>query len=146
MSIVPTGVYDSRTAEAVRQLQKIAGIPQTGLVDYTTWKILCDAAGQIRDQNGSTAPIYPFSHIGKGQKVCAGERSDTVYIIQIMLRALTGYDFEDIPVDGIYGEKTEEAIKEFQRMNALPPSGEVGRETWDRLADSYNISNCSDPH
>ncbi len=31
------GVYGSQTAEAVRVFQRIFDIPQTGIVDFTTW-------------------------------------------------------------------------------------------------------------
>ena len=36
-TITPTGYYDEATAEAVRVFQDIFGLPQTGVVDFSTW-------------------------------------------------------------------------------------------------------------
>ena len=35
--------------------------------------------------------------------------------------------------DGIFGELTEEAVKNFQTENGLVPDGIVGQKTWDKL-------------
>lgn len=35
--ITPDGIYGERTADAVRQFQKIFNMPQTGIVDFATW-------------------------------------------------------------------------------------------------------------
>lgn len=35
--VTPDGIYGERTAEAVRQFQKIFNMPQTGIVDFATW-------------------------------------------------------------------------------------------------------------
>lgn len=50
----------------------------------------------------------------------------TIYQIQKNLSDL-GYD--PGPVDGIWSKKTENALKDFQRKNNLPESGEVNQET-----------------
>lgn len=36
-TITPSGYYDEATAEAVETFQSIFGLPQTGVVDFTTW-------------------------------------------------------------------------------------------------------------
>ena len=38
-----TGVYDEQTARAVREFQRVYGLPETGAVDRTTWNALADA-------------------------------------------------------------------------------------------------------
>lgn len=40
-------------------------------------------------------------------------------------------------VDGIYGEKTKEAVKLFQQIFGLPQTGEVDFSTWYRISDIY---------
>lgn len=57
-------------------------------------------------------------------------RSETVKSIQKKLDQL-GY-LKD-KVDGIFGQKTEEAVKRFQTDMELPATGEVTRETYDLL-------------
>lgn len=140
-SIVPTGIYDRQTANAVRELQRAARLPVTGIIDYPTWLILNDAARQMRDNGRDSAPIYPFSHIANGQSVKPGERSDTVYFIQIILRSLIDYDFDNVEINGVYDGQTEDAVKVFQRSFSLPVTGLVDRQTWDKLAAAYNGQN-----
>ena len=36
-NITADGIYGPATAEAVRQLQSIFGLPQTGVIDFATW-------------------------------------------------------------------------------------------------------------
>lgn len=40
--INPDGIYGEDTTNAVLQVQKIAGLPQSGEVDFNTWKIIVD--------------------------------------------------------------------------------------------------------
>jgi len=35
--ITPDGIYGSATAAAVRQFQSVFGLPQTGVIDFSTW-------------------------------------------------------------------------------------------------------------
>ena len=35
--ITEDGIYGQRTSEAVKQIQNIFGLPQTGITDYPTW-------------------------------------------------------------------------------------------------------------
>ena len=63
-------------------------------------------------------------------------RSDLViYEIQTYLRELykAGYDLPMITPDGIYGELTKEAVRDFQRMMGISESGNVDFITWNRL-------------
>jgi len=62
-----------------------------------------------------------------------GEKSDIIYIIQIILSAISvAYDeFENILPSGTYDGKTADAIREFQRINNIPETGIV-----DKFADN----------
>ena len=42
-----------------------------------------------------------------------------------------------VPVDGIYGSRTRDAISEFQRITGLPATGVVNKATWDSLFGEY---------
>lgn len=55
--------------------------------------------------------------------------------IQEFLRELqiSGDGNVTVPVDGIYGEVTAEAVRKFQRENSLPITGTVDKATYDLL-------------
>lgn len=64
---------------------------------------------------------------------------DAVRNLQRYLRRLS---YEDngilpIPVDGIFGSRTEEALSEFQRMSGLPVTGRADKASWDALFAEY---------
>ncbi len=67
---------------------------------------------------------------------------NAVMSIQRYLRQLSYFDpdLTPPPIDGIYGEDTAAAVREFQRKNGLEPTGIVDRETWDRIYFEYLLS------
>lgn len=39
--------------------------------------------------------------------------------------------------DGIYGEKTREAVKKYQELRRLPVTGTADYDTWNKISDEY---------
>ncbi|MGC4173889.1 peptidoglycan-binding domain-containing protein [Demequina sp.] len=101
------GIYGPQTTQAVSDLQKDAGLAQTGTVDIATAQALRDAMvaaelASATDQIASTA------------------------VLQQLLEVL-GY--WDGPVDGIWTDDLTDAVKDFQRDLGVDPSGEVDAAT-----------------
>ena len=65
--------------------------------------------------------------------------SNPVRSLQYMLRRLAGkYDFlPQLALDGIFGERTLEAVMLFQRELAPPVTGVVDQRTWDAIRDAW---------
>lgn len=59
-----------------------------------------------------------------------GDRGSDVKDIQAVLKKI-GYDVG--PIDGIFGTKTEQAVKRFQQNNGLVPDGIIGPKTYELL-------------
>ncbi|MCI5900003.1 MAG: peptidoglycan-binding protein [Hominisplanchenecus sp.] len=80
--------------------------------------------------NPSSWPGYTLDIGATGQKV---EQ------LQEQLNAIAGnYPLiPKIPVDGIYGERTQEAVEIFQEIFGLPRTGTVDYRTWFRIQDIY---------
>ncbi len=59
--------------------------------------------------------------------------------LQYMLRQLSKtYQFlPELAVDGVYGERTLEAVMRFQREAGLPVTGTVDQATWDAIRDAW---------
>lgn len=66
-----------------------------------------------------------------------GDINDDVKTVQQALKDLGG-DFGDIAVDGVFGEKTEAAIKAFQKANGMEITGIVDSETIKALSSVTN--------
>ena len=64
-----------------------------------------------------------------------GSTGDDVKYVQDTLNYI--YDFE-LKVDGIFGSKTEGAVKQFQEDYHLVVDGIVGEQTWNRLVEVRN--------
>ena len=62
--------------------------------------------------------------------------------IQRYLRQLsyTDADIPPVPIDGIFGEATENSLIAFQTKNGLRPSGVADRESFDTLYEKYLLS------
>ena len=58
-----------------------------------------------------------------------GDRQHPVETLQYLLRARG----RNLTVDGIFGPKTDAAVRAFQQQNALAVNGIVGRNTWSAL-------------
>ena len=65
--------------------------------------------------------------------------SKPVSSLQYMLRQLSKtYQFlPELAVDGVYGERTLEAVMRFQREAGLPVTGVVDQATWNAIRDAY---------
>ncbi len=45
--INPDGLFDEETTQAVLLFQRQNGLPQTGEIDFATWTLLAETAGEI---------------------------------------------------------------------------------------------------
>lgn len=53
------------------------------------------------------------------------------------LQDLLNYHGYTVNVDGIFGAKTEAAVKQFQKSRKLKVDGIVGQKTWNELLADY---------
>jgi peptidoglycan hydrolase-like protein with peptidoglycan-binding domain len=53
------------------------------------------------------------------------------------LQELLNYYGYTVSVDGIFGKKTETAVKQFQKSRKLTVDGIVGPKTWNALLADY---------
>lgn len=60
-----------------------------------------------------------------------GDSGDAVIVLQLLLQLRGVVKFGKI--DGIFGDKTEAAVKEFQKLVGIYPDGMVGAKTWPAL-------------
>lgn len=113
----PRGAFDAVTEDAVRAFQDARGLIVDGIVGVDTWRELVEASWRLGDR-----VLYLAS---------PNIRGDDVRDLQDRLATL-GFDAGRI--DGIFGPRTAEAAREFQRNYGLPADAVVGERTVRALA------------
>lgn len=104
------GVLGPETTEAVRKLQRRAGLAVDGVAGANTRKAL----GR-------------FGRPALGKRMLAGRVVGwDVAQLQFML---AWHGFPSGPLDGHYGPRTEAAVRRFQAWSGLPPDGVAGPTT-----------------
>ncbi len=131
------GIFGDETRRALEVFQEKYGLPITGVANAETWAALFNEYLASVEAYTRPNPVYIFPRYPPDYSVGPGDESIYVAVIQLLLRdiiTLYGKDASLLPVDGIFGEVTEEAVKDFQRIHRLPADGRVDRVTWNRLA------------
>ncbi len=134
-----TGYFDAATVAAVERFQGFYGLPVTGIVDNATWntitRIYTETVSSLpAGYQGQNAKLYP------GYFLSLGMRNESVTDLQTYLNLIGKNipEVPEIPVTGYYGEQTQNAVSEFQRLYGIPVSGAVGPVTWYQIAREYD--------
>jgi peptidoglycan hydrolase-like protein with peptidoglycan-binding domain len=109
-SVAVDGIFGPKTDAAVRSFQRSAHLAVDGIVGPHTWSALIVT-------------------------VSRGSRGDAVRGVQeeFQFRNLSGDPSKGLQVDGIFGSKTDAAVRDFQRALGITVDGIVGPVTWRAL-------------
>lgn len=107
------GIFGSGTEAAVRAFQRANGLTVDGIVGSRTW-----------------AALAPYTEV-EDSWLRRGDRGPEVEALQ---RALERAGFSPGTPDGVFGARTEAAVRAFQRANGLQADGIVGPRTRAALA------------
>lgn len=139
--LLPDGIFNEDTLEAVRTFQRIFNLPQTGEVDEDTWyKIIYiyTAVKGLAELESEGEELQNEAYPGTPVKL--GEVGPNVLRIQWYLNAVAAsgqLGISRIVLDGIFGAETQRAVAAIQREFGFPQTGEVDRKTWDELTKLY---------
>lgn len=105
---------------------------------YTSTQILRSYYGNVEIVNN--APIRNITSSYRGTPLRRGSSGPNVVVVQVEINRIS-QNYPAIPklaaVDGIYGSRTENAVKKFQEIFNLTPDGIVGKATWYTLVRLY---------
>ncbi len=121
----PEGKFLTDMSNATTRFQKQFGLSADGEIGNMTWNKIVEV--QQKDQKVSTP--YP------GYNLSVGDSGDDVRFIQSYVNATRTID---VSVDGVFGDKTKQAITEFQTKFGLKVDGVVGEDTWSELVKEFN--------
>jgi len=113
----PGELFDEACDHAVRSFQQQRGLRIDGVVDRETYRGLDEARWRLGDRTLSFAVRHPY--VG-----------DDVAGLQ---HRLTDMGFDCGRADGVFGARTENALREFQRNVGLPADGTCGPATFRAL-------------
>ncbi|MFP3669228.1 peptidoglycan-binding protein [Priestia sp. SIMBA_032] len=114
-TVTVDGIFGSKTQTMVKQFQADHNLSSDGVVGAATWKAL--------DQIGSviTLETRPTLRLGV--------QSSYVKELQQILKDVK----YDTGIDGVFGQKTQTMVKQFQADHNLSSDGVVGAATWKAL-------------
>ncbi len=137
------GVFGNNTENAVRSFQKANKLSVDGLAGKTTRKlILSKARSKSAAASATPAPAasgtasaaasqsssgsQSSSLFGSYATIRSGDRGDRVKTLQ---QSLITLGFLSGKADGVFGNKTKNAVKGFQRSKSLTADGIAGKKT-----------------
>jgi len=139
-----TGYFDESTENAVRVFQNVFNLPVTGIVDSNTWYriryiyIAVTSLSQLISEGLSFEELQNlYSRI-----ILEGGDRPVVPYIQYFLNVVSQRfgSINPIEVTGFFGPETTAAVREFQTLMGLNPTGVVDQETLNYLYwNAYSI-------
>ncbi len=136
------GIYDLATENSVRAFQDIFNLNTDGIVGKETWYQLKRIYYGVKSISDLYSEGLNLSEVERRYER-ALEQGDTgvgVWIIQYYL-AFIGFFNDSLPQiepDGVFGNATENAVRQFQEYYGLTVDGIVGRQTWNKLQEIYS--------
>jgi peptidoglycan hydrolase-like protein with peptidoglycan-binding domain len=116
------GVFGPATEAATRRFQTALGVAADGIVGPDTREATGRLLAWLAGQSPPVVPPFPGT-------VRRGSTGAAVSTVQARLRD-RGWS---ITVDGVFGPRTEEVVRAFQREKGLAVDGIVGPATWNAL-------------
>jgi len=139
-SVVPppivNGIFDADGRPSVIGFQRYYGLEPTGEIDEATWNAIVRVYYDIPGDSNPSLIDYPGSPVGRG------DRGQYVRFIQNALNTISN-TIPEIPrlaVDGVFGARTEAAVKAFQNYFGYVADGIVGPLTWAKINEVYSGS------
>ena len=109
------GLWGSKTEQAVRGFQQKMGLLATGKLDAETARSL------------GVKPHTPAARTGSSKQETSRQAKNAN--IMAAQRALQSQGFDPGPADGVWGSKTERAVRDFQHEKGLLATGKLDTET-----------------
>ena len=136
-AVVPDGIFGEDTENAVKAFQRQFNLPQTGVVNQTTWdKIIVEYEKLLEKYTeGRTVAVFPSPFF----LIELDDENEIVLVVQALIAGLSNrYDnFNRAEITGRYSQKDMDNIKTLQQISGLPQTGIVDKNTWDALAQVF---------
>lgn len=133
-----TGFFDDQTRNAVMEFQETVNLEPTGVVDEETYEALTRGLFGILDTLPPESVYLPTIR-WPGTVFNPGDKSPSIYIVQEMLSYIS-LSIPSIPYivpNSVLDEPTQAAVRAFQSMQGLEPTGVIDEQTWNSITGIY---------
>lgn len=135
------GIFDAHTGEVVRVFQSVFDLPETGIVDETTWNRLSLIYISVKRLAELQSEGLSYDEIQRNfpNVLREGDFGHAVRSFQYYLAVIGAYYESVIPItiDGTFGKATADSVRSFQQTFGLPQTGIVDRQTWNDMYAAY---------
>lgn len=139
----PNGVFDIATENAVQEFQRIFNLTPDGIVGKSTWYQLKYIYNGVKRLNELTSEGLTLEEVTRPFPAVLKEGDEGIDVrsLQYYLDVIAYFTdaVPDIAQDGYFGPATTAAVKAFQTLAGLPADGIVGRQTWQRIQQAYQM-------
>ncbi|MBR4457396.1 MAG: peptidoglycan-binding protein [Clostridia bacterium] len=141
-----SGNYLSATSEAIKVFQTKMGLSATGDADALTQETLFSDRAVAKVDKAAATPAPPVPEdvvevpdgdedsavvtVPFKKKLAFGDSGSQVKLLQ---QRLTDLGYYSGPISGSYQGHTRNAVKAFQKQNAITVNGKVGKDTWNAI-------------
>ena len=132
-----TGVYDDATRSAVLDYQRLRGLTADGIAGRNTWRALySDYLGIVNSGATLENGVIPYP----GETLAIGSTGSYVRALQGYLAVIARYisSVPAVTADGIFGARTENAVRAVQRLYGVNVNGIVDPITWNAITSLYS--------
>ena len=144
-----TRKLDAQTKKSLAVFQRLTGSAPTAERVRSGGDAVFIAARAVHALRAVSGDNAQVGYAGQGgahrMNTPANYVGQPIRSLQTMLRTIAHADETLLKIvpDGIYGPNTVQAVREFQRQNALPVTGETDNATWNKLVAVYTVQSPS---
>ena len=133
------GIFGEATSNSLIAFQTKNGLDATGIADRESWDALYQT--YLESVRRFTPPkgFSPFPRVPEDYSLSVGDVGFAVTAVQFLLNEVSVIldEIETIAITGIYNIDTARAVSIFQAVSGLQITGEVDKDTWNMLVDTY---------
>ncbi len=139
-AVAITGYFGPETTAAVIEFQKLMNLPPSGIVNQETWNVMYRIIYGILTNLPLEQIYIPYvRYLGIDLQEGMGAEYPANLILKIMLSYISTKvpEIPPITIDGIFDPGTTAAVKAFQTIYGLEPTGIVDINTWNKIMSVY---------
>lgn len=133
--VVPNGVFNSQTENAVKAFQKKFNLEITGIVNFVTWEKVSEIYTQAAVQTAVVGSVYPNEWF----VIEPYESSEHLHTMQAMMKNIAEKfnNMGEVAVTGIHKDDSIAMIKRFQEIFGMDETGTITNELWRKIENMY---------